>query len=59
MAKDNKITMPSSGAGITRYFDEYKSNLEIKPGHVILIAFVIMIIVVLMHVYGGSWFGIQ
>ena len=55
MAND-KITMPSSTAGITRYFGEYKSKIELKPGHVILIAVVVMIIVILLHIYGGAFF---
>jgi len=50
--------MPSSGAGLTRYFDEYKSNFMLKPGHIILVALLVMVIVVLLHLYGKSWFGI-
>jgi len=26
MAQDNKIRLPSGQGGLTRYFDEYKSN---------------------------------
>ena len=59
MSNDNRITMPSSGAGITRYFDEYKSKLELKPGHVILLCFLVMIIVIILHMYGNSWFGLS
>ena len=56
MARDNKIQMPSSGAGITRYFDDYRSKLEIKPAHVVVLAVVIIIVVVLLHMQ-GSLFG--
>jgi preprotein translocase subunit Sec61beta len=48
MAKDNKINMPSSGAGLTRYFDDEKSNIMISPqATVILILVVVAVILVL------------
>jgi preprotein translocase subunit Sec61beta len=53
MAKDNKINMPSSGAGITRYFDDYKSKLSIKPVHVIIFAIIVILVVVFLHLQGG------
>ena len=53
MAKD-KISMPSSTAGITRYFDEYKSKLRFKPAHVIILSIIVMIIIILLHQYGIS-----
>ncbi|MBN2052283.1 preprotein translocase subunit Sec61beta [Candidatus Woesearchaeota archaeon] len=56
MAKDNKIQMPSSGAGITRYFDDYKSKIQFKPEHVIILAVVIIIIIIVLHLQGGAWF---
>ena len=58
MAKDNRINLPSGGAGLTRYFDEYKSTFSFKPGHVILIAMLIIVIVVILHTYGKSWIGL-
>jgi len=40
---DNQIRMPSGMGGITRYFDEYTSKIQIKPAYVIvLIAAVIL-----------------
>jgi len=57
MAKD-KIQMPSSIAGITRYFDDVKSKIEFSPGSVIVMAVSIMIVVILMHIYGGPFLGI-
>jgi preprotein translocase subunit Sec61beta len=57
MAKD-KISMPSSTAGITRYFDDYRSKIELKPGHVIVLVCIVMILVLLLHAFGNSWFGI-
>ncbi len=52
MASSNKITMPSSGAGITRYFSDYRSKVEFQPGHVIILAIVVILLVMLLHTYG-------
>ena len=57
MAKD-RIQLPSSTAGITRYFDDYKSKIEFKPGHIILLAILVMIITIVLHIYGGAWLGL-
>ena len=59
MTRNNKVTMPSSTAGITRYFDEYKSKISIKPGHVIVIALIIMLIIIFLHLYGYTMLGVQ
>ena len=53
MAKD-KINMPMSGAGLTRYFEDYKSKIEFKPGHVIFFAIVVIAIVLVLHIMGNS-----
>ena len=53
---DNNVRMPSSTAGITRYFDDYKSKFTIQPGHVIFIAIAITLIVLTLHLYGGLLF---
>jgi len=57
MARDNKIRMPSGQGGLTRYFDEYHSKIEFSPGFVIVLCLIIMIIVILLHYFGGIWFG--
>ncbi|MFH0875979.1 MAG: preprotein translocase subunit Sec61beta [archaeon] len=56
---DNKVSMPSSGAGITRYFDDYKSKIEFKPGHIIVLAVVVILIVWLLHLYGPKLLGLM
>ncbi len=56
MAK-NKVNLPQSTAGITRYFDDYKSSIEFKPGHIIVLAVVVMIIVIALNIWGASLFG--
>jgi len=50
--------MPSGTAGITRYFDEYKSKIRFKPGHVIVLCVIVMIITIILHVYGNSFLGL-
>lgn len=53
MAQD-KVSMPTSTAGITRYFDDYKSKIEFKPGHIIILVVVVILISVFLHTYGAS-----
>ena len=50
--------MPTSTAGLTRYFDDCRSKVELKPGHVIVLAVAILIITVLLHVFGGGFIGL-
>lgn len=48
MAKhDNKINLPSSGAGLTKYFDDYKSKIMFSP-EVAVISILVIILVVLI-----------
>jgi preprotein translocase subunit Sec61beta len=53
MSKD-KINMPMGGAGLTRYFEDYKSKVEFKPGHVIFLAAIVMLLVILLHIFGNG-----
>lgn len=57
MAQD-KITMPSGMGGLMRYFDEYKSKIRIKPGHIIVMCVVVMIIMIFLYTYGSRILGI-
>jgi preprotein translocase subunit Sec61beta len=59
MSRDNKVSMPSSTAGITRYFDDYKSKIEFKPGHIIILICVIIILEIVLKVYGANFFGVM
>lgn len=52
MAKQNKINLPSSGAGITRYFDDLRSKIQFKPEHVVVMAIVVILLVILLHYLG-------
>lgn len=51
MAK-NQMRMPSGTAGITQYYDEYKSALSIRPEHVIVLTALVGILVIAMHLIG-------
>lgn len=49
MARDNKIDMPASTAGLTRYFDDYKSRIELKPQWVVALIIAIIVVMILLH----------
>ena len=46
---DNKISLPSGSGGITRYFDEKTSNVEISPKAVIVICILIIVFEIILH----------
>ena len=52
MAQD-RIQMPSSGGGLVRYFDDYKSKLQVSP--MVIVALIILIAVVEIVLHKG-WF---
>ena len=54
----DKIQMPSGMGGLVRYFDEYRSKIEFKPGHIIVICIILIIVLILLHVFGGQWLSI-
>jgi len=54
-----KTRMPMSTAGITTYFDEYRSKIEFKPGHIIIMSIVVILIIVALHLWGSGLLGIQ
>ena len=58
MARSNKVNLPSGMGGLTRYFDDYTSKIELKPGHVVILAVIIMLIVVFLHIQGSAFLGI-
>ncbi|MEK6901950.1 MAG: preprotein translocase subunit Sec61beta [Nanoarchaeota archaeon] len=57
MAQDNKIRLPSGQGGLTRYFDEYKSKIELSPGAVIVMCVVMIFLIILLNQFGGRFFG--
>lgn len=58
MARNNKINMPTSTAGITRYFDDYKSRFQFQPGHIIVLCILIILVILLLFAFVGPRYGI-
>ncbi|MBN2454784.1 preprotein translocase subunit Sec61beta [Candidatus Woesearchaeota archaeon] len=52
MAED-KIRMPATQGGLVRYFEDYKSKLEFKPGHIIIMVVVVVLIELFLHIRGS------
>ena len=50
--------MPSSMGGLVRYFDEYKSKFELKPGHVVILVVIVILIEIFLHWQGASLLGL-
>ncbi|TKJ17579.1 hypothetical protein CEE44_03530 [Candidatus Woesearchaeota archaeon B3_Woes] len=55
---DNKISMPSGMGGLVRYFDDYRSKIEFKPGHIIIMCILVIIVLLMLHAWGNSWLGV-
>ncbi len=45
--------------GLVRYFDEYKSKFQFKPGHIIIIVVIVILIEILLHWQGYSLLGLK
>ena len=54
---DNRITLPSSSGGLLRYFDEYKSKIEFKPGYVIAFIVLVIILEIILHMQADRFLG--
>lgn len=57
MSQD-KIQMPSGMGGLVRYFDEYRSKIVLKPGHVILLCAIVIVIMTFLYIYGNRLLGL-
>ncbi|MBI2145224.1 preprotein translocase subunit Sec61beta [Candidatus Woesearchaeota archaeon] len=47
---DDRITMPSSQGGLVRYYNEYKSKLQIKPVHVVALVIAVIFLELLLRI---------
>jgi preprotein translocase subunit Sec61beta len=56
---NDKIQMPSSGAGLTSYFNDYHTKVELKPEHVVILIILVIIVEVILNWQGYAWFGLQ
>ncbi len=48
MAED-KINIPSGMGGLVRYFDDFKSKLELKPEYVLGAIIVVILLEAILH----------
>ena len=54
----DKVQMPSGIGGLVRYFDEYQSKIKFKPGHIIILSVVVIVIMLVLYSYGNRLLGI-
>lgn len=54
----NKISLPSGSGGLVRYFDEYRSKIEFKPGHIIVLCIAVIVIMIILYNYGKTFLGL-
>ena len=45
------FNMPSSGGGLIRYNEEYKSKLMLKPSHIVLFIILIIAFVTILKLF--------
>ena len=50
MSQDNRIRLPSSGAGITTYTEEYKSRFMLSPHQVLVFIGIVVTFVLMLHI---------
>ncbi len=53
MAKDNKINMPSSGAGLTRYYEGQESNITFSPESVAVVVMLSAVAIIAIQWFLG------
>ncbi len=46
-----QLRVPASSGGLVRYFEEYKSRLQIKPEVVVLIIIIVIAFEILLRVF--------
>ncbi len=58
MADKNRVSMPASTAGLTRYFEDYRSKISFKPAYILVLALFIILILILLNAYGSALLGL-
>ena len=48
-----RINLPSGSGGLMRYFDEYHSKIRIKPGHIIILSVLVIVIMLFLYNFGN------
>ncbi|MBT3417059.1 preprotein translocase subunit Sec61beta [Candidatus Woesearchaeota archaeon] len=51
---DNKIQLPSGMGGLIRYSENSTSNIQFKPGTIVLFIILVIIIEIMLHTWGGK-----
>lgn len=51
---DQGFRMPSGSGGLVRYSDEYKSKIQLKPVHVIIIIAVVIVAEIILKFAGKT-----
>ncbi|MCA9477571.1 MAG: preprotein translocase subunit Sec61beta [Nanoarchaeota archaeon] len=46
---NNQIRMPSSGAGLTTFYDESKSSIHLTPQAVVGLTIVVIVVAILLN----------
>lgn len=54
---DNRVNMPSGMGGLVRYFDDAKSKVKFKPGLVIVLIILVILLEFFLHMWGNKIFG--
>lgn len=49
MARDDKIRMPSSGAGVMSFYDEERSVFRLRPMHVVIMCVIVAVVVMVLR----------
>jgi len=57
MAQDNKIRMPSGQGGLTSFHGDTNSKIEFAPSTVVVLSIMIMVLIILLHQFGGGLIG--
>ena len=51
MTNGSSFRMPSGGGGLVRYFEEYKSKIQLKPEHVVLLIILVVIFEIALRIF--------
>lgn len=51
MASKDKTQLPSGIGGLTRYFEDYDSKIQIEPAHVIILSLLVAALTLSLHYF--------
>ncbi len=51
MADEGRVNIPSGMGGLVRYFDDYKSKIEIKPEIVVGAIIIVIVAEILLKIF--------